>query len=46
MNGLRQVLFDYVLSAQKRHILAWALFVLWLLITALGAVALIGGVKP
>ena len=46
MNGLRQVLFDYVTDAHKRQVLAWALFAFWLLISALGAVALIGGVKP
>lgn len=46
VNGLRQVLFDYVQSAKKRHFLAWALLVFWLLISLVGAVAIIGGVKP
>jgi len=45
-NGLRQVLFDYVHEPKKQRFIAWALFVFWLLISAVGAVALIGGVKP
>lgn len=45
-NGLRQVLFDYVHEPQKQRFIAWALFAFWLLISAVGAVALIGGVKP
>ena len=45
-NGLRQVLFDYVHEPQKQRLIAWALFAFWLLISAVGAVALIGGVKP
>jgi succinate dehydrogenase / fumarate reductase membrane anchor subunit len=46
VNGLRQVLFDYIHDARKQHILAWFLFAFWLLISALGALAIIGGVKP
>lgn len=46
VNGLRQVLFDYVHDTRRQHILAWFLFAFWLLIAALGAVAIIGGVKP
>jgi succinate dehydrogenase / fumarate reductase membrane anchor subunit len=46
VNGLRQVLFDYVQSSKKRHVLAWVLFGFWLLISLVGAVAIIGGVKP
>jgi succinate dehydrogenase / fumarate reductase membrane anchor subunit len=45
-NGLRQVLFDYVHEPQKQRFIAWALFAFWLAISAVGAVALIGGVKP
>ena len=45
-NGLRQVLFDYVHNPRHQRNLAWALFAFWLLISAVGAVALIGGVKP
>ena len=46
VNGLRQVLFDYVQGAKARHILAWLLFGFWLLISLVGAVAIIGGVRP
>jgi succinate dehydrogenase / fumarate reductase membrane anchor subunit len=45
VNGLRQVLFDYVQSAKSRHYLALGLFAFWLLISLVGAVAIIGGVK-
>lgn len=45
VNGLRQVLFDYVRSAKIRQYLAQGLFVFWLLISLVGAVAIIGGVK-
>jgi succinate dehydrogenase / fumarate reductase membrane anchor subunit len=45
MNGLRQVLFDYVRSPGIRRALSWILLVTWLVITAIGAVAIIGGVR-
>ncbi len=46
INGLRQVLFDYVHNPKNQRSIAWALFAVWLLISAVGAVAIIGGVKP
>jgi succinate dehydrogenase / fumarate reductase, membrane anchor subunit len=46
MNGLRQVLLDYVNDPGKRKILSRVLFIGWLLITLIGAVAIIGGVRP
>jgi succinate dehydrogenase / fumarate reductase membrane anchor subunit len=46
VNGLRQVLFDYVHNPKNQRRVAWALFVVWLLISLVGAVAIIGGVKP
>jgi len=45
MNGLRQVLEDYIVSAGKRRLVGWALFFIWLVVTAIGAVAIIGGVQ-
>ena len=45
VNGLRQVLFDYVQSAKSRRYVALGLFAFWLLISLVGAVAIIGGVK-
>jgi succinate dehydrogenase / fumarate reductase, membrane anchor subunit len=46
MNGLRQVLFDYVHASRPRSILSWALFGIWLVISIIGAIAIIGGVRP
>jgi succinate dehydrogenase / fumarate reductase membrane anchor subunit len=45
MNGLRQVLFDYIQNARSRQVIAVGLFAVWLLISLVGAVAIIGGVK-
>jgi succinate dehydrogenase / fumarate reductase, membrane anchor subunit len=43
--GVRQVLFDFIKSAQARKITSWALAAFWILITAIGAIAIIGGVR-
>jgi succinate dehydrogenase / fumarate reductase membrane anchor subunit len=43
--GVRQVLFDFIKSVQGRRITNWVLAVFWMLITALGAFAIIGGVR-
>lgn len=40
MNGLRQVLDDFIHSSKWRKIVSWVLFVLWLVITTIGATAL------
>jgi succinate dehydrogenase / fumarate reductase membrane anchor subunit len=45
VNGLRQVLFDYVRSAQNRRLLAWLLLGIWLLLSLIGATAILGGVR-
>ncbi len=45
MNGLRQVLNDFVHSPQRRRLGAWALLLLWLVVSLIGAVAIIGGVR-
>jgi succinate dehydrogenase / fumarate reductase membrane anchor subunit len=45
INGLRQVLFDYVLSKKYRRWAAWGLLAAWVIISAIGAVAIIGGVR-
>ena len=45
MNGLRQILSEYFNSPRARQIVGWALLVFWLIITAIGAVAVIGGVR-
>ena len=46
MNGIRQVLNDYIHSDRGRKFMHWALFLIWLIVTAIGAIALIGGVRP
>jgi succinate dehydrogenase / fumarate reductase membrane anchor subunit len=45
MNGLRQVLGEYIKSPRWRAVMAWALLAVWLIITAIGAIAIIGGVS-
>ncbi len=46
VNGIRQVLNDFVQSDGGRKIMHWGLFFLWLIVTTIGAIALIGGVRP
>ncbi|NPA06707.1 MAG: succinate dehydrogenase [Chloroflexi bacterium] len=45
MNGLRQVLMDYIHSPSGRSRLNWILFIIWLIVLLMGAVAILGGVK-
>ncbi len=45
VNGLRQVLMDYIIPKTGRRIISWALLVFWFVLTAIGAVAIIGGVR-
>ena len=45
VNGLRQVLTDYVRRPGGRFWLNWSLFIFWILLTTVGAVAVIGGVR-
>jgi len=44
VNGLRQVLNDFVHTPKARQTLAWVLFAGWLVISAIGAYAIIVGV--
>lgn len=44
MNGLRQVLSDYIRSPRWFSIVSWVLLLGWLAISTVGAVAIIGGV--
>ncbi len=46
MNGLRQVLAEYFPSPRARQAFGWFLLAVWLIITAIGAFAVIGGVRP
>jgi succinate dehydrogenase / fumarate reductase membrane anchor subunit len=45
MNGLRQVLTDYISDKKWQNIVSWVLLFLWLVISLIGAAAIIGGVK-
>lgn len=45
MNGLRYVVNDYVTNESLRKALSWVMIVGWAVITAIGAVAIIGGVR-
>lgn len=45
VNGLRTVLRDYVHKPSNRRLLDWGLLLMWFLVSAIGAVAIIGGVR-
>jgi succinate dehydrogenase / fumarate reductase membrane anchor subunit len=45
MNGLRQVLNDYVRGERARRNISWLLLVVWLVISLIGGIAIIGGVQ-
>jgi succinate dehydrogenase / fumarate reductase membrane anchor subunit len=45
MNGLRQVLQDYVKNPAWMRRVSWGLLVFWLLISSIGAIAIVGGVR-
>ena len=45
VNGLRQVLNDYIRQDGTRKKVSWVLFVLWLSLSIIGAMAIIGGVR-
>ncbi len=45
VNGLRQVLFDFIYGPRARQALVIVLFLFWLGVTVFGFVALIGGVN-
>jgi len=45
VNGLRQVIHDYVHDEEKMRTVSWWLFGFWLVFSTIGAVTLIGGVR-
>lgn len=45
VNGLRQVLLDFTSTPQARKWVNWGMFVFWLLMTLIGGIALVGGVR-
>ncbi|MBI3360801.1 MAG: succinate dehydrogenase [Chloroflexi bacterium] len=45
VNGLRAVVDDYVHDQRLNRAIKWGMFILWAVITAIGGVAIIGGVR-
>lgn len=45
VNGLRQVIHDYVPEERKMRTISWWLFGFWLVFSTIGAVTIIGGVR-
>ena len=45
MYGVRQVAYDFILSPRGRKITSIVVFVMWLAISVVGAIALVGGVN-
>jgi succinate dehydrogenase / fumarate reductase membrane anchor subunit len=45
VNGLRQVLNDYIRQDRTRRRVSWLLFLLWIVISLIGAAAIVGGVR-
>jgi succinate dehydrogenase / fumarate reductase membrane anchor subunit len=46
MNGLRQVVLDFVHTDKARKIWSWCIFVAWVIISLIGAFAIISGARP
>jgi succinate dehydrogenase / fumarate reductase membrane anchor subunit len=45
VNGLRQVLFDFVGDDGKRRGIGWFLLIFWFVLSVIGAFAIVGGVR-
>lgn len=45
VNGLRQVLMDYIKNERTFRIVSWFLLIFFLVISTIGAIAIIGGVR-
>ncbi|MBT3670482.1 MAG: hypothetical protein HON98_00695 [Chloroflexi bacterium] len=46
VNGLRNVSMDFFHSEKARKIVDWGLIVLWVLVSGIGALAIIAGARP
>ncbi|MDH5506731.1 MAG: hypothetical protein OEZ02_05885 [Anaerolineae bacterium] len=46
MNGLRQVTMDFFHSDKARRTASWLIFILWLVVSIIGAFAIIAGARP
>lgn len=45
VNGLRQVIHDYIKEEQRMRLVNWLLLVFWALLSLIGAFAIVGGVR-
>lgn len=45
VNGLRQVLRDYIKNDRAMRTIGWILLIVWMVLSLIGAVAIIGGVR-
>ncbi len=45
VNGLRQVLSGWITQAGLRRVVSWLLLAFWLVISLIGATAIVGGVR-
>lgn len=45
VNGLRQVIHDYIHNEKLMKWINWLLIVFWLVVSAIGAIAIVGGVQ-
>jgi succinate dehydrogenase / fumarate reductase membrane anchor subunit len=45
MNGLRQVLMDYIKNERAFRVVSWILLIGFLVISSIGAIAIVGGVR-
>jgi succinate dehydrogenase / fumarate reductase membrane anchor subunit len=45
MNGLRQVANDFIHNPKTQKIVAWVIFVFWLVVTAIGATAIVAAAQ-
>jgi succinate dehydrogenase / fumarate reductase membrane anchor subunit len=45
VNGLRQVLNDYIRQDSTRRTVTWLLFGVWLILSLIGAMTIVGGVR-
>jgi succinate dehydrogenase / fumarate reductase membrane anchor subunit len=41
MNGLRQVLNDYIYNKSARNVVSWVIFIAWIVITVIGGIAIV-----
>jgi len=45
MNGLRQVLSDYIYNKSARNVIAWVIFIAWIVITSIGGIAIVAAAQ-